>query len=162
LETGKTQFRIGDVRFDAGSGILSGANSTCRLEPKAGDVLALLCAAQGSVVSRERLLDECWQGNTGSDEGLTQAVAQIRRALETVGASRDILSTHPKRGYSVSPAGNSHASREMRAPRMPAWLPLGVLAAAIVMLLIIAPHWPRHVIRHALGWGPHQHRGKAH
>jgi DNA-binding winged helix-turn-helix (wHTH) protein len=162
LETGKTQFRIGDVRFDASSGILSSANSTSRLEPKAGDVLALLCAAQGSVVSRERLLDECWQGDAGSDEGLTQAVAQIRRALETVGASRDILSTHPKRGYSVSPAGNSHASGRRRAPRMRAWLPLGLLAAAIIMILIVAPHWPRHVIRHALGWGPHQHHGKVH
>ena len=162
----RTHFDLGQIHFEQRSGLLSGAKSACKLEPKAADVLALLCAESGTVVSRERLLDCCWDGDSGSDESLTQAVAQIRRALEAVGAPREMLTTYPKRGYRLSAPA---AARRSAPPKLqiPLWAPLSVLAAACILILAFAPGWPRHAVRHALGLGPpHNQRayaaGKSH
>lgn len=58
-----------------------GPDGRRRLEPRAAAVLAALVEAGGAVVGRDALLDGCWRDGEGSDEALTQAVAQIRRAL---------------------------------------------------------------------------------
>ena len=154
LENVQTQFDLDGIRFDPSSGVLSRAGSKCRLEPKAADVLTLLCRERGWVISRERLLESCWQADSGSDESLTQVIAQIRRSFETLGVRGDMLETYAKRGYRLSPDSSKGGRKNQRAIRVPAWVPLAVVAAACALILVFAPHWPRHVIRHALGLGP--------
>jgi DNA-binding winged helix-turn-helix (wHTH) protein len=152
-------FEFAGIAFDARSGLLRRDDASSRLEPRAADVLALLCAERGEVVSRDRLLDQCWGDGSGSDEALTQAVAQIRRALEAIGAPRDLLTTYPKRGYRLSAFTDNLRARPRRA-RIPLWLPLALVLAGCILILVIAPGWPRHAIRHALGLGP-AHNGAA-
>src|SRR5947209_9404875 len=95
-------FPIGDLIFDVPSGELRRHSRSRRLEPKAAAVLALLCAAGGAVVSRQELLDSCWGNGAGSDEALTQTVAQIRRAFDELGESTALIETLSKRGYRVA------------------------------------------------------------
>jgi DNA-binding winged helix-turn-helix (wHTH) protein len=75
--------------------------SVTRLEPRAADVLSLLAGAGGRVLSRSELLDACWPNGSGSDEALTQVVAQIRRALGDDSRSPTYLQTVPKGGYRI-------------------------------------------------------------
>jgi hypothetical protein len=70
-----------------------------RLEPKAAAVLAELMRAGGKVVCREALLDACWGGEAGSDEALTQAIAQLRRAFDDDPRRPRFIGTVHRTGY---------------------------------------------------------------
>src|SRR5437763_13474123 len=96
-ETGR--FRIGVLSFDSATGELIGQRKVRRLEPRAASVLTALSVADGSIVSRQELLDRCWGDGMGSDEALTQAISQIRRAFEELGEAPTMLETLAKRGY---------------------------------------------------------------
>lgn len=149
------------IAFDPRSGQLGSGQVVRRLEPKAAAVFAVLCDAGGALVSRRELLDRCWGEGEGSDEALTQAVAQIRRAFEELGEKAPI-ETLAKRGYRVTSGtlSNPSAGRDAR----PGWH-RPVLIAALLILLLLAyfqPHWLRHFIRHNFGGGQgygHQSRG---
>ena len=128
-----------------------------RLEPRSATILDQLQAANGAIVTRQELLDLCWEPGSGSDEALTQAVAQIRRAFEQLGVSQAI-ETLAKRGYRLNASlgsettvpGSAGTVRHLR-------LPLAIASLAIVAVLAISfAHPLRHAIRHALGLGPPQ------
>lgn len=76
-----------------------------RLEPKAAAVLAELMRADGRVVCREALLDACWGGEAGSDEALTQAIAQLRRAFGDDPRRPRFIGTVHRTGYRWLAAG---------------------------------------------------------
>ena len=152
-------FRIGPLRFDALSGELAAPAESRRLEPRAAAVLALLCARPGQMVARQALLDQCWGEGEGSDEALTQAVAQIRRTFQELGAPADLIETLAKRGYRLN-GGN--AGPGLAAETRPATINRTLIAAAVALLailalLLVAPHQLRHNIRHAVGLGPSAH-----
>ena len=91
--------RFGDALIDlAGRQISVGARVT-RIEPRAAAVLADMISRAGAVISREALLDGCWPPGEGSDEALTQAIAQLRRALGDDPRAPDFIATVPKTGY---------------------------------------------------------------
>jgi DNA-binding winged helix-turn-helix (wHTH) protein len=137
--------------FDPRSGELSRGNRLVRLEPRSADLLALLQAANGAIVTRQELLDHCWEPGGGSDEALTQAVAQIRRAFEQLGIM-SAIETLAKRGYRlrVRLADQCGIARPT-SPRTS--LIIGGLILALMLALSFA-HPIRHAVRHALGLGP--------
>ena len=173
--TENRDFEVGRLVFDPRSGRLSARAASCRLEPKAAAVLSLLCREEGRMVSRQALLDGAWGEGEGSDEALTQVVAQIRRALETLGEPGTMIETLSKRGYRLDAAAGSAAATadpqetpppgamarpEARSSRRP-WLIATVVAAALMIGWLALPHGPRHFVRHALGLGPSA-QGPAH
>lgn len=152
------EFAIAGVTFNATSGELSAPAATRRLEPKAAAVLAILCTRRGQVVTRHELLDRCWGDGEGSDEALTQAVSQIRRSLQDLGAPSGLLETLAKRGYRLS--GDNvpiQAQREAPAINRNPPLPIaigGLVLVALIIAVVAFPHGLRHSIRHGLGLGP--------
>jgi DNA-binding winged helix-turn-helix (wHTH) protein len=66
------------------------------LGTRAFDLLLALLAADGSLVSKEQLLSEVWQGIVVSEENLKVQVAAVRKAL---GADRELIRTEFGRGY---------------------------------------------------------------
>lgn len=146
-------YAIGLLSFHPYSGELRGNGSLAVLPVRAGTVLSALCTADGGVLSRERLLNECWGEGDGSDEALTQAIAQIRRSFDDLGESPALLRTYPKRGYALT--RNAAALPEPDARKRPAPA-LAILAVLLILLLFYwwtHPHAVQHLIRHQLGWG---------
>ena len=94
-------FYLGAWRVDCSARELTDGRETRRLSPRAMSVLMVLVGADGAVVSRTHLLDAVWPEVSVGDESLTQAVAELRRALsqerdETVfNRFRGPLSRHP-------------------------------------------------------------------
>lgn len=143
--------------FDPKSGELSRGGTTRRLEPKAAAVLACLDANRDRLVSRQELLDQVWGEHGGSDEALTQAVAQIRRAFQELGVA-DPVETLAKRGYRLVgglPGAATTASSAGRPGNrsMVVWT---VILAALLIFIYFQPHGLRHFVRHTLGLGPAQ------
>lgn len=151
-EQGRDRFE-----FDERTGEIVSRAGRRRLEPRASAVLKALIDAKGVVISRGELLDRCWPSHSGSDEALTQAVAQVRRALAEL-AYPDAIQTLAKRGYrlTVLPHGATAAVSLPSRTHVMKWL-LVAVAAAILLLLAVGPHSLRHGVRHLLGFGPEQH-----
>ena len=53
----------------------------------------------GTLVSKDRFLDEVWHGVPVTDEALTQCIKALRRALGDEVASPRFIETVPKHGY---------------------------------------------------------------
>ena len=146
--------RAATPTFDVQTGELRAGRQAVRLEPKAAAVLHELRAGNNEVVSRDALLDCCWEPGAGSDEALTQAVAQIRRGFTEIGVAPPV-ETLAKRGYRLTANIGDPRKRLERvgsAKRFPSILMIGM--AALALLAIAWSHPARHAFRHALGWGP--------
>lgn len=79
--------------------VIVGPIETHQIEPKVMDVLSVLMARRGDVLSREELIAAVWAGSHGGDERLTRAISQLRKAfLDSVKSPR-FIETVPKRGY---------------------------------------------------------------
>ncbi|GGD96493.1 hypothetical protein GCM10011515_15450 [Tsuneonella deserti] len=61
-------------------------------------VLLALSDAQGSVLSREVLLDQCWDGLIVGDDAINRAVGELRRLVVVTGGDIEI-ETVPRVGY---------------------------------------------------------------
>ena len=93
------RIRAGEAEIDLAAREIDTGAAVRRLEPRAAAVLAALMAAEGAVVAREALLDACWGEDGGSDEALTQAIAQLRRAFAEDPRQPRYIGTVPKAGY---------------------------------------------------------------
>lgn len=124
---------IGQFRYDLASGSLTGADGKpVRLRRQSSEVLAVLAANPGEVVSREQLIEAVWKGVATTDDSLIQCVADIRRAL-----GKEVIETFPKIGYRLVATGTQSTVRA--SPRMRA--PPKISAAAVALLVAGAGFW---------------------
>ena len=94
----QTVYCFGCHVLDLGRAVLAGpGGGEIPLRPKAFDVLRHLVENAGRVVSRGELLDAVWPGLHINDDGVTQCIREVRRALG--GDGQQIVRTIAKRGY---------------------------------------------------------------
>ena len=112
-----SSYRIGRVLFDPARGTLGPeTGAQAGLRPKTAQVLRYLAERGGQVVSRDELIEAVWPGVFVTENGLTQCVAEIRRAL---GPDQALLRTLPRRGY-VLDIPSPGAARGPDAAALPA------------------------------------------
>jgi Tol biopolymer transport system component/DNA-binding winged helix-turn-helix (wHTH) protein len=126
-------WQIGPYRFDPVARVLQLGERQERLTLKAAELLRLLAARQGQVVSREQLIDEIWNGNpyTGS-RALTSTIWQLRQAFEACvrgGAAAPDHGAEPAEGPIETIAKSGYRLRLPAAP----WRPEPVPATATLM-----------------------------
>ncbi len=86
--------------FDDSDGtIILPTGDRVALRPQTAQVLRILVAQHGQIVSRDTLLDRVWPTTTVTEDSITQCIAEIRKALGDDGHC--LLRTFPKRGYMV-------------------------------------------------------------
>ncbi len=96
------------VDFDAHRIAYGGAE--LRIRPKSMAVLCALVAAKGEPVSREQLLDRVWPETCPTDEVITQAIVELRRALDRSSNPLCWIDTIPRVGYRL--VGEVRASND--------------------------------------------------
>jgi len=82
-----------DVR---GRSLRNGAHDI-KLRPKSFDVLCILVASAGRLLTKDEVIDAVWPNVTVTDESLAQCVRDIRLALHDF--EHRIIKTVPRRGY---------------------------------------------------------------
>mgnify|MGYP001547075292 CR=1 FL=1 len=92
-------FMVEDWLVEPSLGTISREGSRVRLEPKVMDVLHCLSMRPGELVSKRDLTDCVWQVEFISDNRLTRAIADLRRALGDDAATPRYVETIPTRGY---------------------------------------------------------------
>lgn len=139
------RLRIGDALVDAGTREITRSDGQCTRVPlKALDVLATLALQPGKVFSRQELLQTVWPDTLPGDEVLTQAIAQLRRAL----GDNKCIETIAKRGYRLLPAvewlgatPDTNAKLRPAAPPRRWPLPMLALAGVAAAALLFGGWW---------------------
>lgn len=90
---------FGPFRLDVRTSMLSRDGASVPLSPKLVQLLACLADARGGLVTREVLFDRFWSDVTVTDNTLTRAIADIRKALADDPASPVYIQTMTRRGY---------------------------------------------------------------
>ncbi|AZR28871.1 biopolymer transporter Tol [Xanthomonas vasicola pv. arecae] len=101
------RLRVGQCVVDVASREVHapGAKRPLRLAPKSLSVLLTLARQPGQVVTREQLLAEVWPDTLPTNDVVTQAVTQLRKAFASHGGQRsEHIETIAKTGYRLMAA----------------------------------------------------------
>jgi len=112
-------FRFPPFTFDASAGLLNRGGEETQLPPKAAQVLEMLLARHGQLVTKQKLLEVVWDGATVTEFSLTSAIKTLRDALGDDARDPIYIQTLHRRGYrfigGVSDAGSVPAIGEIRS-----------------------------------------------
>jgi len=92
-------FFFGEWQVDPSANTLRLGKQLIQLEPKAMDVLVLLCQKAGEVLSSDEIVSTCWPQTEVGDNPLHKIITQIRKALGDSATSSTYIETIRKRGY---------------------------------------------------------------
>ena len=96
----KRQFSIGGLAIDPLANTLEFNSHIEKLSPKVMEVFCALFQGDGTVVTREQLLDSVWADRFGGDESLSRAISELRKSFSRLlDTNKKIITTVPKRGY---------------------------------------------------------------
>lgn len=121
--------RVGNVDIDLTTRMLNGPAGKARLEPRVLNVLVTLADANGSVLSRDALLDICWGGQIVGDDAVNRTISAARKAAREIGADFQI-ETISKSGYRLAAAQDAGADAPSAAGTGRRALILGAAAIA--------------------------------
>lgn len=93
------RFAIGPWVLDTESNTVYRDGRVIRLEPKVVEVCACLAGRAGEVVRKEDLIRAVWPDTFVTDDILTKAISELRKALEDDAKHPQFIETIPKRGY---------------------------------------------------------------
>lgn len=112
---GRSEFAMGDAMIQPSVRTIVGPLGPATVEPRVMQVLLALHDANGAVLSREALLEQCWGGVLVGDDAINRTIAELRRVARETGATIPI-ETIPRIGYRLLPEGD-HAGTRRDAPR---------------------------------------------
>ncbi len=136
-------FRLGEWEVLPARRELHRGDEVVRPEPKQLKVLLALAQRDGDVVTRDELVEECWDGRPTADEPINRSISQLRKHLgdEKPYEYIDVL---VKAGYClrqpvvlITPSKSTGAPgivRPRKASRI--WAIFAVLAIALAALLV--------------------------
>jgi DNA-binding winged helix-turn-helix (wHTH) protein/tetratricopeptide (TPR) repeat protein len=94
-------FFIGNWQVNPSTNTLRRGELIKQLEPKAMDVLLLLCVQQGQVLSTDYIADKCWGDVDIGDNPVHKVINQLRKALDDKAGTPTYIATIRKRGYHI-------------------------------------------------------------
>lgn len=107
--------RFGPFEVDPRTWTLSRDGRAVDLSPRLVEILAHLAARPGAIVTKDELLERFWPEVSVSENTLTRAVADIRKALGDDAANPTYVQTLARRGYRFvgeGPAGPGQTDRD--------------------------------------------------
>ncbi len=156
--------RIDNVVFDPRAHLISGPTRRVHLEHRLVNLLSVLVAQPGRAVHRHALIADVWADVVVSDDSLTKAVSELRKALRTAGYAGGGIVTIPKQGYlldanvhevhsqpenvqpeHVQPENVQLRNAQPRNARPPRFTVLA--AGTVIVALLLSGHMPTTVTK---------------
>ncbi len=130
--TAERPFQVGGAAIDPLSRDANFAGGTERVQPQNLKVLIALVRAKGQVVTREQLVDLCWDGRVIGDDVINRAISTLRQFSERAGGFS--IETVPRTGYRLV-EGSRRPQASPRRWQLAALAALPMLAAGAWLLL---------------------------
>lgn len=92
-------FSLGDLHVTPALRQVSRGEESRSLEPRVMQVLVALAAARGGIVSRDELIDRCWDGRIVGDNSINRVISLLRQLSEGMGKDCFEIETVVKVGY---------------------------------------------------------------
>ena len=147
------RYRFGPFELDSRSGELRKGGLRVRLQEKPLQILQLLLARPGEVLTREELRARLWPDTfVDFDHGLNNAINRLREALSDSAERPRYIETLARRGYRLiapvealdgADAAAEDPSTPGSTPRPRAWALAAAVAAGATLLLPLAARWRR-------------------
>ncbi|WP_420141505.1 winged helix-turn-helix domain-containing protein [Sphingomonas sp.] len=117
-------FRLGTSEVRPATREITGPGGREILEPRVMQVLVLLANHPDEVVTRDQMIDACWDGRIVGNDAINRTIGVIRRVAETVGGGAFQVETVVKVGYRLTEAGAASAEDRSAPPvGLTAWQP---------------------------------------
>ncbi|HEX6163622.1 MAG TPA: winged helix-turn-helix domain-containing protein [Vicinamibacterales bacterium] len=91
--------RFGSFQIDPRTWLLTCAGRQVELSPRLVEILAYIVGRGGEIVTKDELLDKFWPDVNVTENTLTRAIADIRKAIDDDPAEPQYLETASRRGY---------------------------------------------------------------
>lgn len=91
--------KFGSFQIDPRTWLLTSDHEPVELSPRLVEILGFIIERQGSIVTKDELLERFWPDVHISDNTLARAIADIRKALGEDAAAPRYLETASRRGY---------------------------------------------------------------
>ncbi len=128
-------FHLNGFHIEPRACVLQRGGRRIKLEPQVMDLLLLLAARPGQVVSKAEITDALWPDRCVNEEALIKAVSKLRKALGDDCRRPQHIRTVPKKGYQLIPLA--------AGTRRGAWLRAAALCTALCLPLSISIWaWP--------------------
>ena len=91
--------RFGSFQIDPRTWLLTHDSKPVDLSPRLVEILGFIVTRSGQIVTKEELLDKFWAGVNVTENTLTRAIADIRKAIGDDANAPHYLETASRRGY---------------------------------------------------------------
>ncbi len=98
-------FVVGRVTVDPSTRQLSCESKRETLEPLVMQALVALARADGRIVTRDELIQRCWDGRIVTDDAINRVLSRIRQIGAGIGGGSFVLETITKVGYRLVTVG---------------------------------------------------------
>ena len=135
-------FDLGGLRVRPAHRQVSMSGECRELEPKVAQVLIALAAASPSVVSRDRLVEQCWDGRIVGDDAVNRCIVALRTLAREFTPAPFAIETVPRVGYSLVAGPPALAASRARFSIRSRTLAMFVIVA-LVLAIALAASWYR-------------------
>ncbi len=130
----EADFSLGGLNVRPSTRQVETAAGAQTLEPRIMQVLVALARRRGEVVSRDELLNVCWDGVVVGDDSISRCIYRLRKLGESTGAFS--VETIPRVGYRLAGTGaetpTSHSAQSSPRGARRLWVAMGAIAAVVV------------------------------
>ena len=139
-------FRVGNWLVQPQIGTITRGDITVHLEPKVVEVLVHLARHTEEVLPKERIIHAVWGDSFVTDEVLTNAISELRRAFGDDARDPHTIQTLPRRGYrliaTVTPSARDHPEAALSdSGQLWNQSMLVVLSTVLVLAVVLILWW---------------------
>jgi DNA-binding winged helix-turn-helix (wHTH) protein len=110
-------FVVGRVTVEPATRQLSCDGKRETLEPLVMQAFVALARAHGRIVTRDELIQRCWDGRIVTDDAINRVLSRIRQIGAGIGGGSFALETITKVGYRLAPTDVPAPSARSSSPR---------------------------------------------
>lgn len=137
-------FMLGPIQVEPSLRRLSRGERNAKIEPRTMRVLVALAKPVGVVLSRDDLIDDCWDGVIVGDGAVNRAISQLRRTLAEMGDGHvrietiskvafRLITDLPTKPASLASADPTGSDKPDRRKILPTGVVVGLLGLAVVL-----------------------------
>jgi DNA-binding winged helix-turn-helix (wHTH) protein/tetratricopeptide (TPR) repeat protein len=97
----RPDFNLGAATIHPSVRTIDGPDGITTVEPRVMQVLLALADANGAVVTRKDLINDCWNGQIVGDDAINRAIGEVRKVARATGAGFGV-ETIPRIGYRLT------------------------------------------------------------